>query len=307
MDAMPECVEQELPAGSAFVLTTLVSEGMEQRLDPFSMTYLRDALRPRDQGPESPSTDGNPFGNWNGESTLARERIGHRQRAGEPLAQDVLPHFAFDLECVRQAERELGDLRIEKGRAPLQSMRHQAAIDLEQEIVREPIRAIERLRVLQLGSFVRRDSRLRLFDTLTPDNWIAQHAEVIQQTAMPHPTAAEPARSEQGSIPSIAREELVSPFPAEHDLHMSCGLLRQYIRRQDRVVGHGIIHGRRDLRKRRPEVVLGDFDLDVLGADGSRDLLRLCTLVMRIGAWEPSRECPYRAIVQPCHAGEQCR
>ena len=60
----------------------------------------------------------------------------------EPAAQDPLAQAAPDLERVGQAEGELGDHRIEERRAALDPVRHQAAIELDQKIVGQPVGAI---------------------------------------------------------------------------------------------------------------------------------------------------------------------
>ena len=145
-------------------------------------------------------------------------------------------------------------------------MRHQAAIDLEQEIVGQPIGAIERLCLLQPGAALGGDALLGILHALTPAARVAQDAEPIEQTATAHLAAAKPARPERAAIASVAGEQLVAALAAEHDLHVPRRLLGEEIGRQHRVVGGRIVHRGGDRRQRGPEIVLGDFDLDVLGA-----------------------------------------
>ena len=71
---------------------------------------------------------------------------------GEPAAQQPFAEPVPDLELVRQAKGERRDLGVEIGRAALGAVRHQAAVELDQQIVRQPIGAIDRLRDLQGAS-----------------------------------------------------------------------------------------------------------------------------------------------------------
>src|SRR3546814_3739327 len=69
--------------------------------------------------------------------------------AVQPAPQQPFAAAPPDLHLVRQREGEFGDARIEKGRAAFDAMRHQAAVELAQEIVRQPVGDVGRLRHLQ--------------------------------------------------------------------------------------------------------------------------------------------------------------
>src|SRR5688572_9693921 len=149
MYPVPEGIEQKLPASSAFMFPAAVAEATEESLYFLRMADLRNALSAGDQRRERARTFLDPFGNRHRESALARECIRRRQRARQPLAQDVFADAVPDLQPIRKAQGELGDHGIKERRAPFETVRHQAAIHLEEKIVRQPVAAIERLRLLE--------------------------------------------------------------------------------------------------------------------------------------------------------------
>src|SRR3546814_13604102 len=103
----------------------------------------------------APAVD--PFSDRYREAALAIEGLGRRQRAVQPAPQQPFAAAPPDLHLVRQREGEFGDARVEKGRAAFDAMRHQAAVELAQELVRQPVGAVGRLRPLQPAGPLTRD------------------------------------------------------------------------------------------------------------------------------------------------------
>ena len=141
-----------------------------------------------------------------------------------------------------KTQGELGDHGIKERRAPFESVRHQAAIDLEQKIVGQPVGAIERLRLLEPRAALGRDALLGVVHALTPAARVAQDAKPVEQAAAAHLAAAEPARPERAAIASVPREQLIAALAAEHDLHVPRRLLGKEIGRKNRVVRGRIVH-----------------------------------------------------------------
>src|SRR5262249_22632226 len=116
-----------------------------------------------------------------------------------------------DLQVIGQPEREIRQHRVEKWRAALDAMRHKAAVELAKEIVRQPVRAIDRLRLLQRAACGLRLARLGGGDAVAPAReLLAQHAEPVQIAAPPRHATARPPRPQHAAIAAVAREELVT-------------------------------------------------------------------------------------------------
>src|SRR5689334_20642074 len=118
-------------------------------------------------------------------------------------------------------------------------MRHEAAIELRQEIVRQPFGAVRRLRLLQPGPPAGRCANLRRGDAVAPAGELAaQHAESGKRAARARPAPAGPPRPHYRAVAAVAGEELVAALAGENDLD-SIGArgLGELPARQDRVVG----------------------------------------------------------------------
>src|SRR3546814_10206482 len=81
---------------------------------------------------------------------------------------------------------------------------------------------------------------------------------------------AAPPGTHHAAVASVAREQLVAALSGKHDLDLLRRLARQLPGRQDGVIGRRIVHARGDGRQQRPEILLVEVDLDVLGPDDPR-------------------------------------
>jgi len=142
-------MKEQMPGGEAF---PLAARRAEQRQDAVRLGDFRNAWLARHQRRQPIRHIRNPGANRHGKTLLSAERLAGRKILREPLAQQILAPPITNLELVRQAKGSGGHAGIKKGRAAFNPMRHQAAIKLDQQIMRQPIGAIGRLRDLQAGS-----------------------------------------------------------------------------------------------------------------------------------------------------------
>ncbi len=183
-------------------------------------------------------------------------------------------------------------------------MRHQAAVELGQQIVRQPVGAVDGLRRLQAR--VRpwpHAARLRRGNPVAPACGLAaQHAEPVKDAAGMRHAAARPPRAHRAAIAPVAGEELVAALAGEDDLEP--GLPRhpgQRIGRQDRVIGRRIVDGPDDLGQGPPEIGFAEDDLDMLGADLRRDPARRLALVGDAVLGKADRKGLDRPLGEPRH------
>src|SRR5882757_8760538 len=86
-----------------------------------------------------------PFPDRHCETALGREWLRCGKRLLEPAPKEIFAQTFRDLQGIGKPESEFGDHRVEKWRASLQTMGHQAAVDFQEQIIGQPIGAIERL------------------------------------------------------------------------------------------------------------------------------------------------------------------
>ena len=196
MDPVPEGIEQKLPASRAFMFARRCcrSHGTGPRLCQGG----RSARCPRRARPAGASVRAR-FAIHSATGTVNPRLRENASAAGSARASHLrrmyLPTPFLIFSASGKTEGELGDHGIEERRAPLESVRHQAAIDLQQKIVGQPIGAIERLRLLEPAC----RPRLRCAARRRPCRrrqplGVAQDAEPVEQAAAAHLAAAEPAR-----------------------------------------------------------------------------------------------------------------
>ena len=113
------------------------------------MTDSLDTLLPGYQITQRSTSRPNPLSNRHCETALPLECARAGRQLFQVLPQQPLAHAPAHFQTVGQAERHLCNHGVEEGRAALQSMRHEAAIQLGQEILRQPVGAIQSLRHLQ--------------------------------------------------------------------------------------------------------------------------------------------------------------
>ena len=123
------------------------------------------------------------------------------------MAQQVFPAPITNLQLIRQAEGGSGHAGVKEGRAAFNTMRHQAAIKLDQQIMRQPIGAIGRLRHLQTGPPRQRGGGFRSGNAIAPARQrFAQHIQPIKSAMPAHGFATQPPGAHGGTIPAIAAE-----------------------------------------------------------------------------------------------------
>src|SRR6516164_1551703 len=142
VDGMPESIKKKLPAGCRLVLAGPLPARLEQLFDPFRQTELFHALRPGDERCKLFRAPAHPFSDRNREAPLGRKWLGLGKRVLEPTAEQIFAVTLRYLQTVGQLEGEIGDHRIEERGASFESERHQAAVDLQEEIVGQPIGAV---------------------------------------------------------------------------------------------------------------------------------------------------------------------
>src|SRR5260370_37452618 len=114
----------------------------EEPRDGAGLAQLLDGWRIRDQGPERGAAARDPFGHRHGEALLPGESRRYRHLLADPAPQQPFAQPMLDLELVGQAKGEVREHRVEQGRAPLDAVRHEAAVELAQRIVRQRARDI---------------------------------------------------------------------------------------------------------------------------------------------------------------------
>src|SRR5579875_3122885 len=214
--AVPEGVEQQRPGSEACAFPAGITE---QRLDRAGHAKFGDSRLRRDQRPELRTPPRDPFADRHGEAALLRHRLRLRHMLLDPAAQHPLAESLADLEIVGQAERRLGHGAIEERRAALDAMRHQAAVELGEKVVGQPVGAIGRLRHLEPRAAGRRGGELGRLDAVAPAGELgAQHAEPFEIAAAADQLAAEPPRPHHRAIAAVAGEQLVAALARQDDL-----------------------------------------------------------------------------------------
>ena len=206
-----------------------------------------------------------------GEALLAGPGFSCGAMLRQPLAEQPFAVAPTHLHPVRQAEGEAGDLGIQERRAALQPVGHQAAIELEQKVVRQPGRDVGPLGLLQRGE-ARRRLGLR-----TP---VRQGGRLVG--ARLGGAAAQPRGAQRPAIAAVAAEELVAALAREHNGERALSGLGQLVGRQGGVVGGGVVQRPGDLREDSPEVRLAEAGLAPVEVQRFRNAFGLAALVGRI-------------------------
>ena len=99
-------------------------------------------------------------------------------------------------------------------------MRHQAAIKFNEQIMRQPIGAIGRLRDLQTGPPGQRGCGFGGGNAIAPaGEGFAQHIQPIKSAMAAHGFATQPPGAHRGAVAAIAAEKLIATFARKHHLH----------------------------------------------------------------------------------------
>ncbi len=213
------------------------------------------------------------------------------------------------LEGVGQAEAEGREPGIEERHPALDPVRHQAAIELGEQVVRQPVGAIGGLRRLQRGAPAARRLDFGRGDAGTPiGRGRAQDIEPVERAFEAHRPAEQEPRTHGAAVAAVTGENLVAALAREN--HLEPGRARRLAeleRRQHRVVGAKIVHRRHDLGQKPPEVAFVELDLDMLGAGGLGDGAGVRALVRRKRAGKGGGEGDHRLGIEPRHHREQDR
>ena len=301
---MPQGVEQQHPGGEARTPAARVGE---QRFNSVGPADLGNAGLGRHQGAEPGALAGDPVGHRHGEAALSGKPPGPGLAFGEPVAQQPLAPAVAQLEPVGQAEGDRRHRRVEQRRAALDAMGHEAAVELGQQVVGQPVGAIDGLDHLQRAAAIAVLDGLGRGDAVAPaDRLVAQHAEAVEDTAPAERLAAAPPGPDRAAIAAIAGEQLVATLAGQHHLQLARRRRRQLVGRQRRIVGHRVVEAGRHLGQQRPEIGLAELDLDMLGAEPAGHGAGLLALIVGgAGVGEAHGVRPHRMPVEPRHHGQQ--
>src|SRR5512145_412611 len=262
-----------------------------------------DAWLSCDQRADSGAFAGDPFADRDSESALRSEGVCDRQFLVQPTPQQPLALPLANFKSIWKAERDGGDGWVEERGTPLNAVRHQTAIELDQQVVRQPVGAIDRLRHLQARAAGEPFGDLGCLDAIAPAaRMVAQHAEPFELPAPPHRATAQPPRPDDAAIAAVAAEQLVSTLAAQYDLEagLLCAL-RQHEGWYTRIVGRRIVHRRGDSRQQTPEIRGSHLDLIVLGAERLGYGASALAFIGHLRPGKPRGEGDYRTRVQSRH------
>ena len=214
--AMPQRVEQQGPGGTAGASRRIA----EQRLDRVRRGRLRrcragDATSGPSRAPcraiQSPTGTVKPC--------LRDQASAWGTRSASQLRSRYLAEAAPQLQRVGQAEGGARDHGIEKRRAPLDAMRHQAAVELDQQIVGQPAGDVDGLCRLQARCARRAARRPWRIPVVAPSRSrrAARRAVRVRRARAAGGRAGDVASP---AIAAIAGEQLVATFAGQHDLHL---------------------------------------------------------------------------------------
>ena len=211
-------------------------------------------------GPSRSPTPLDPGADRHGEALLRRERLGRREVLRQPLPQQPLAGVALHLQRIRQAEGGRRDAGIEERRAALHAMRHQAAVELDQQVVRQPV-ARRRAPAPPAAGCGRAEAAAASAAPMPSRQPAAARAarpagrscHARAAPCRPATRAASPRDSGRSRRRARRRPRRTAPPspPARAPL-------RQVPGRQDGVVGGRVVHGGDDLRQVAPDIRLGD-------------------------------------------------
>src|SRR5258706_10770711 len=103
---MPQRIEEKLPAGDALMLSAAVFKRFEESGDFFRVADFAQARGCCEERRQMMGARAYPFANRHREAAFIGERIGRRQRAFEPSAQQIFAFAPGDLEAIGKAEGE---------------------------------------------------------------------------------------------------------------------------------------------------------------------------------------------------------
>ena len=134
---------------------------------------------------------------------------------------------------------------------------------------------------------------------------LAKYAQAIEFAARAHRPASEPSRAKRAAVATIAGENFVAAFAAQHDFHVPGGDPSQGVRRHDRIIRARIVDGGDDARQIAPKIVPGDLDFDMIGAERLGDASRMRPLVSDRGAGKSGGIGAHRPLVETRHQRQQ--
>ncbi len=180
---------------------------------------LRHAGLGRHQRAQPRALPGDPGADRDGEALLGRERPGCGNAAPASAAAAIC-RGRLHLQRVRQAERRRRHPGVEERRAALHPVRHQAAVELQQQVVRQPVRHVGGLRHLQAAAAARL-ARASAAAMPSRQRRRARAAPRARRTcrACACPAAAPPG-PHGAAVAAVAAEHLVAALAGQHHLHV---------------------------------------------------------------------------------------
>ena len=161
---------------------------------------------------------------------------------------------------------------VDEGRAAFEAVPHQAAVELDQQIVRKPVLYVmplqRRQRAVTVEQAADRSRHSRGGDAVALPE-IARHGAGEQ----PGPKGgtgprrkARAKRAQPGAVAAVAGEEFVAALSRQNDLDVTRRAPGQMGCRQDRIIGHRVVAGQRRQPGVGKEVVAAIGDIDEFGA-----------------------------------------
>ncbi len=188
-------------------------------------------------------------------------------------------------------------------------MAHQAAVELDEEVIGEPLAAIDQLGALQRGEAAPR--RHLPFGCIEPrpPRPEPEAGKPVEDAAAPRRALHPAPGPEEAAVAAIAPEHLIAPLAAEHHLEPE-RLARPFAQKpggKGGGIGGRIVEGGGDARRVAPEIGLRHAEAFASGADRACHGERRLALIARIRTVIADGERHHRGRGKPVHQPEQGR